>query len=419
MRGTPGPRPDGLRRNIRRAEPPIPRRTGPPRPATTARNLALIHGVGAERGEACGLSRTPPGRSKPQPKREPEHRDRDDAGADRDSHHRQPTNRERTESVDAPKEPNVASALCFDIIEALRTAVSERQMFGNPRYNRFAKWRNDPATDWQLEKLVDLNVEAPKGLTKGEASDLISKSLPPAPEEIEFLKVFGIELPKSATQHDAALRIGEITSDRANKAKWRARPATKDQLRTIKEVEGKIPPGITFVDADKRIAAYEDDPEKNERYQDLLDREDAEEQQKIDEENRREYIKEIARCVSSGHGIKRVSGKLVGQAIANMEKASGKSLDDLSDDVWFFERIAEEVRRLDPSKTNKEFGRNPEYFQPWVSPQPLPTVAPPPMAPNSPPEPTNVSDDQGRPWAFLFTIVGFVILGVMVKCTAP
>lgn len=104
MRGTPGTSPDGLRRNIRRAEPPIPRRTGPPRPATTARNLALIHGVGAERGEACGLSRTPPGRSKPQPKREPEHRDRDDDRADRDGRRRQPTNRERTESVSVTRD---------------------------------------------------------------------------------------------------------------------------------------------------------------------------------------------------------------------------------------------------------------------------------------------------------------------------
>lgn len=85
-------------------------------------------------------------------------------------------------------------------------------MFGNPLYDPNAPWRAEPASDAQYDWLEDLGVEAPRGLTKGQASDLISGAIEPEEEQIEFLRAQGVRLPADATQLDANQRIAAIVA---------------------------------------------------------------------------------------------------------------------------------------------------------------------------------------------------------------
>jgi hypothetical protein len=85
-------------------------------------------------------------------------------------------------------------------------------MFGNPLYDPNAPWRAEPASSAQYDWLDDLGIEAPHGLTKGQASDLISSAIEPDSEQIEFLQMHGVTLPATATQLDANRRIAAIVA---------------------------------------------------------------------------------------------------------------------------------------------------------------------------------------------------------------
>lgn len=85
-------------------------------------------------------------------------------------------------------------------------------MFGNPLYDPNAPWRAEPASDAQYNWLDDLGIGAPRGLTKGQASDLISGAIEPEAEQIEFLRAQGVRLPVDATQLDANRRIAAIVA---------------------------------------------------------------------------------------------------------------------------------------------------------------------------------------------------------------
>ena len=85
-------------------------------------------------------------------------------------------------------------------------------MFGNPLYDPNASWRREPASDAQVDWLDDLGIKAPKGLTKGEASDLISSAINPDLDQLEFLRAQGVTLPATATQLDANRKIAAIVA---------------------------------------------------------------------------------------------------------------------------------------------------------------------------------------------------------------
>lgn len=48
----------------------------------------------------------------------------------------------------------------------------------NPLHDRAAKWRNDPVTDRQMAKIVELGVDPSTVTSKGQASDLIDSLIP-------------------------------------------------------------------------------------------------------------------------------------------------------------------------------------------------------------------------------------------------
>jgi hypothetical protein len=239
----------------------------------------------------------------------------------------------------------------------------EGQMFGSALYDPEAPWRAEPATDAQYRHLSDLSVDAPRGLTKGEASDMISAAVEPNPDEVEFLKFFGVTLPRLATQLDAKRRIADIVRDPANKLAWDARPATSEQKEIIRSVDGTVPRGITSVAADKLIRSYWDHDEKSHRYEVAQDAVDQ-------KENREAALRDLCDTFNSepsAYGLKRVSLKMVKQAVAALEDQTGYSFEELESDAWFFERVAEEIRQADPTKASAEAKRIPEFYRPWAS----------------------------------------------------
>jgi hypothetical protein len=88
-------------------------------------------------------------------------------------------------------------------------------MFDSALYDPNAPWRSEPATEAQYEFLEDLDIHARRGLTKGEASDLISSAIEPDVEQIEFLRSYDVTLRDNATQLDANRKIAEIVAHTA------------------------------------------------------------------------------------------------------------------------------------------------------------------------------------------------------------
>jgi hypothetical protein len=243
-------------------------------------------------------------------------------------------------------------------------------MFGSSLYDPNAPWRSEPATASQYRVLLEREIHAPVGLTKGQASDLISRYEEPGPDELEFLQFFRVKLPRSATQLDARDKIAEIISDPSNKTLWDARPASSEQKEWIRLVDGKVPKGLTQAEAERLIRSYYKDEAKSLRLQAVLD--DLDEQGAVDDakENRLSTIKHTHESLNrepSAVGLRRVSMNAVRDAIEALERQSGQSLDQLEDDEWFLERIAAEIRKADPTKSSKDAISNPGFFQPWAS----------------------------------------------------
>ena len=223
-------------------------------------------------------------------------------------------------------------------------------------------WRSDPATDAQRRRLAEEGIHCPPNATKGEASDLISATVSADADELAMLRFFGVSLPRGATQLDFRRASDAIFADPANVEKWKHRPASKEQRKTIKLVEGKVPAGITHCDAEKRINDYEDNPELAAKAEAAQDAYDA-------AEWREDNIRDIHDALNDSdgmYGIKRISLTLVRRAIVEWEAEACSTLEQLERIDHFEERLAERIRAIDPSKGTKEFKEMPDYFRPWV-----------------------------------------------------
>lgn len=224
------------------------------------------------------------------------------------------------------------------------------------------QWRSDPATDAQRRRLAEEGIHCPPNATKGEASDLISATVPAEADELAMLKFFNVSLPRDATQLDFRRASDVIFADPANVEKWKHRPATKEQRDTIKSVEGKVPDGITHHDASKRISDYEDNPG-------LAAKAEAAQEVRDAAEWREDNIRDIHDTLSGSggmYGIKRVSLALVRRAIVEWEADSSWALEQLEQIDHFEEQFAEHIRAIDPSRATKEYDRMPDYFRPWI-----------------------------------------------------
>ena len=71
--------------------------------------------------------------------------------------------------------------------------------------------RSQPATEYQLDMLDKMQIKYDKGITKGEAYDLIKKQKQienaVTEKQVKKAEQLGIELPKNATRAEAAQQI--------------------------------------------------------------------------------------------------------------------------------------------------------------------------------------------------------------------
>lgn len=221
-----------------------------------------------------------------------------------------------------------------------------------------APWRNEPASENQRRRLTEDGIAFRSRITKGEASDLISSSVPPEGEDMAVLKFFNVRLSAGASELDALHAISKIFSEPSNLERWNKRPATKEQRDIVKAVEGKVPTGLTYDDAEKRISDYDDDDQLSEKAEEA-----------IEAQERKELFRDHHQSLNedgSIYGLKRTSLALVTRAISEWEVETGQTLEKLERDDYFFDRLAERIRILDPSKATREYGQMPEVFRPWA-----------------------------------------------------
>lgn len=210
-------------------------------------------------------------------------------------------------------------------------------------------------TKRQISYLEELGVKVDPDWDRGQASDRISAMLEPGPDEISFLKFFGVRMPKGATQLEARSAIAKINEDPDSQAKWAARPADDQQKTIIKAGYGKVPRGLTFAQATEIIAKIDlDDDSLNAKIEAVEAMEEA-------KEYRKDALREVAATINEApsiYGLKRVSRKLVEQAASEMEMRNGKDLEVLQYRSEFEDELADIMRRIDPSKASASYVRD-------------------------------------------------------------
>ena len=97
-------------------------------------------------------------------------------------------------------------------------------------YLRRAAWRSDPATDAQRNLIRELGLKS-KPETKGEASDLIARNVPPSDDELSFLHENGVD-GRRMSQYEAMDAVARIITDEPTRTEWIERqPLKKKGIR--------------------------------------------------------------------------------------------------------------------------------------------------------------------------------------------
>lgn len=115
-------------------------------------------------------------------------------------------------------------------------------------------WRSEPATDKQLDYIESLGGRVPaRGLTKGEASDRITKLQPIDPDDAAVLRYFGLSTQEQT--RDSVARVAEaLLNDEAHKKAWGERPPSQVLKEFFRFAKMKMPSGIGYDAAEALIA---------------------------------------------------------------------------------------------------------------------------------------------------------------------
>lgn len=158
-----------------------------------------------------------------------------------------------------------------------RSFLSEiAEIAKNPTVDLGQKWRYEPASDRQIERIDDIfsdvDFSAPKNLTKGQASDIIGLFEEPEDGELAILRFFKVTKPDELNQTECRIKIYKLLSDSANATAWEERPASIDQKAYIRYLGGTVPKNLKAKDADVSLVELtESNPQKAEDYEELRD----------------------------------------------------------------------------------------------------------------------------------------------------
>lgn len=195
-------------------------------------------------------------------------------------------------------------------------------------------WRQEPATETQIRRLVLEGINLSSPIAKGEASDLIGNNLPPEDHQIAILKFFKIEGISKMSQTDARRAVESILEKSESKEQWENRSASKDQKEVYKFFGLKVPAKLKHKDAESFIKNLFKDEEK-------LDAWDKHEQEIDERGSLIEENYEMFDLHREYHECKKISKKLFLEVVESLD-ASGITLEQLeSNEDAFFEKVFE------------------------------------------------------------------------------
>lgn len=204
------------------------------------------------------------------------------------------------------------------------------------RKSKMADWRQDPATDAQIKRLKQEGIDFSRGLTKGEASDLISDTQEAGEFELEVLKFFRIPKRSEFTELTARKKVDQIFADPKKKQRWENRPASQEQKDIYAFFKIPIPAGLKYRDAEAVIDELFEDEKKQASYEDHASELD-------DRESWFEDSRETINYDSADYGSKKIPKALFRQIVERLEGQGYtlEQIENMEEDVF---RIALELK---------------------------------------------------------------------------
>jgi len=172
------------------------------------------------------------------------------------------------------------------------------------------EWRRDPATDAQKRRIKDEGLKFKRGMTKGEASDLIGTTEEANDWQIECLKFFKVKGSTKMCQTDARRKLDELFADEDN--------------QVYKHFEIKIPARLKHKDAEQFIDELFEDSDKAASW-------DIYENRLLEKEDQKEELEDLRQDLNDSadlYDCKKLNKTQSKKVIKAMED-SGVCVDDI------------------------------------------------------------------------------------------
>lgn len=142
----------------------------------------------------------------------------------------------------------------IDFLKTQWAAAERARASGMP--TNVPSWFFDPVSERQLERLRKDGTEiSGSSLTKGAASDLIGLQEPIEEDDVDILRFFKAPL-KGTNQTIGRYEAKRLLSIPKNVTAWNSRPAEPMQKQYLKFFGLNVPKGLVCVDAAQLIAAH-------------------------------------------------------------------------------------------------------------------------------------------------------------------
>lgn len=199
-------------------------------------------------------------------------------------------------------------------------------------------WREQPATDQQKRALDRRSIAFEPDISSGAASDLIEAADPASDEQREILRFFKVSA-SGMNALDARRAIEALLSDPQQSARWKGRPADREQREALAFFDRVVPRGLTHAEAQATLGAIlEDDASA-----DALDaHQHAIEDEREWWESTREQINDYA----SEYGCRKLAKALFKQTVNALE-AEGVQRSAIGYEIGG--RVFTKAAELDPS----------------------------------------------------------------------
>lgn len=241
---------------------------------------------------------------------------------------------DKKKGSDAPQASGSTSAGAADSLAQLREhwALAARSR-GTP--NAPPDWFFDPVTERQMDRLAESRTRLPREkLTKGMASDLIGLGEPLEDEHAEVLRFFKVSL-RGMNQTLGRYEVRRLMADVANQAAWDARPADQMQKEFFRFFGLAVPKTLTNKDAAATITSI-----RAGRSEHKVEDEKLAEWQAFEDIVEELWDADFREC----YGLKKPALSAI-RAAVNALRAEGNTIDALRDDI---DSVADKLVEMKP-----------------------------------------------------------------------